>query len=135
MQITVVFHFIADVCVVNNYCVVVIIVWLHGCLGCTTTKPQFCTYVVTHIFITLTVMYTRLKKGLKCMHSVCVSSHLLVSVLFIVVPTNTENSIFFILVLLGILNIHWSVFQGLYGDCFLIDLLGSLDLQGWVPHN
>jgi len=33
------------------------------------------------------------------MHSVCVSSQLLVSVLFIVVPTNTENTnLFFVLV-------------------------------------
>jgi len=29
--------------------------------------------------------------AIKCMHSVCVSSQLLVSVLFIAVPTNTEN--------------------------------------------
>ena len=64
------------------------------------------------------------------MHSVRVSSHLLVSVLFIGVPTNSENSKFFIL--LGILNILCSVFQGLYDACFLTDYLGSLDLQGWV---
>jgi len=40
---------------------------------------------------TLAGYTVQLKKGLKFMHSVCVSSQLLVSVLFIAVPTNTEN--------------------------------------------
>ena len=56
MQGTVVFHFIADVCGQQLLC------GCHYCLvGCTTTKPQFCTYVVTHVFITLAVLYTQLK--------------------------------------------------------------------------
>ena len=45
---------------------------------------------------TLAVLYTWLKYGLKCMHSVRVLFQLLVSVLFIAVPTNTENSEFFL---------------------------------------
>ena len=42
---------------------------------------------------TLAVLYSRLKK---CMHSGRVSSQLLVSELFIAVPTNTENFKFFL---------------------------------------
>ena len=40
---------------------------------------------------TLAVPDIWLKQGLKCVHSVRVSSQLLVSVLFIAVPTNNEN--------------------------------------------
>ena len=45
---------------------------------------------------TLAVLYSRLKQGLKYMHSVRVLSRLLVSVLFISVLTSTENLKFFL---------------------------------------
>ena len=48
-----------------------------------------------HLVPTFSRVYRiRLKQGLKCMHLVCVSSQQLVSMLSIVVPTNTGNSIF-----------------------------------------
>jgi len=46
------------------------------------------------ILIPTLARYTvQLKYGLKCMHSDCVSSQVLVSVLFIAVTTDTENPI------------------------------------------
>ena len=75
---------------------------------------------------TLVVLHTRLKQGLKCMHSVCVSSQLLVSV-FIAVPINTENIIFsythfvyfFQLVLICMQN-GYDMVAGLFIMCNLI---------------
>ena len=80
------------------YCVCCV-PWTGNCIVCV-VYHGLVLYIVCCVpwtGIVLCVVYQvlyRLKSRLKCMHLVCVSSQLLVSVLFIAVPTNTEYSNF-----------------------------------------